>query len=442
VSIAASGTGATSNTKIGLSVATSGANATSGQTTFGAIFSNTSTGTTSVNIALQLAASNGTTNTDLQLAGSGVIKSTPGTILLGNFVNFNATTTTTGAARIDAGGWKFRSDILVGWVASSTDPSGTQDIILRRSAAANLTQGAADVDTAPVAQTRSFQNALAGGTSDVAGADTTYIASRGKGAGAAGKFIWQLGSPTTSGTVVHTPFSVLTLATVASGAVGLTVTANAAGGGVSLLSTGGAVSLTLTSGASAAGVTLEATGGGTNESLILKPKGAGLTKFSASKIGIGEVSGFAGIWLDSTAVGAPIASNYAILGDGTGNPLFNGPTGFQFRIANSQILLGAASSLTLGNAINLIFGTTTGTQIGTAAAQKIGHWGVTPIVQPAGANQAALTDSTTGTAGFTLSDVGAVFSQATINNNFASLARLVDNMRTALVNGGFMKGAA
>lgn len=28
------------------------------------------------------------------------------------------------------------------------------------------------------------------------------------------------------------------------------------------------------------------------------------------------------------------------------------------------------------------------------------------------------------------------------NNNFASLARLVDNIRTALVNSGIMKGAA
>lgn len=87
-------------------------------------------------------------------------------------------------------------------------------------------------------------------------------------------------------------------------------------------------------------------------------------------------------------------------------------------------------------------GTTTGYQLGSAASDKLAFWGKTPIVQPSGANQGALTDSTTGTAGFTLSDVGIVFSQAAINSNFASLARLVDNIRTALVNTGVFKGAA
>jgi hypothetical protein len=36
------------------------------------------------------------------------------------------------------------------------------------------------------------------------------------------------------------------------------------------------------------------------------------------------------------------------------------------------------------------------------AAQKMGFWGATPVVQPSGASQAALTDSTTGTASTTL----------------------------------------
>ena len=97
---------------------------------------------------------------------------------------------------------------------------------------------------------------------------------------------------------------------------------------------------------------------------------------------------------------------------------------------------------TYADAIDLVFNTTTGTKIGTAVTQKIGFWNVTPVVQPAGANQAAITDSTGGTAGFTLVDVGAVPTQANINNNFASLNRQVDAIRTALVASGVIYGAA
>lgn len=99
-------------------------------------------------------------------------------------------------------------------------------------------------------------------------------------------------------------------------------------------------------------------------------------------------------------------------------------------------------SLTMADAKNIILNATTGTKIGTATSQKLGFWNATPVIQPAGANQAAITDSTGGTASFTLVDVGAVFSQANINNNFASLSRQVDAFRTALVNAGIIKGAA
>ena len=92
----------------------------------------------------------------------------------------------------------------------------------------------------------------------------------------------------------------------------------------------------------------------------------------------------------------------------------------------------------MADTINMVLNTTTGTKIGTATNQKLGFWNATPIIQPASANQAAITDSTTGTAGFTLVDVGI----ANINNNFASLNRQVDAFRTALVNAGIIKGAA
>lgn len=99
-------------------------------------------------------------------------------------------------------------------------------------------------------------------------------------------------------------------------------------------------------------------------------------------------------------------------------------------------------AITLGEAKDVAVGTSTGTKIGTSASQKIGFWNATPVVQPSGANQAALTDSTTGTAGATLVAAGGSYTAANINNNFATLNRLVAEIRTALVNTGIMKGAA
>ena len=71
---------------------------------------------------------------------------------------------------------------------------------------------------------------------------------------------------------------------------------------------------------------------------------------------------------------------------------------------------------------------------------KIGLYGVTPVVRASAYTQtystavrtvpAALTDSTTGTPGTTLNDVGAAFSRSTLNNNFATLnARLLEAMK-------------
>lgn len=48
----------------------------------------------------------------------------------------------------------------------------------------------------------------------------------------------------------------------------------------------------------------------------------------------------------------------------------------------------------------------------------------------------ALTDSTTGTADNTVADVGASFSQATLNNNFADLIAKINAINTAIKNAG------
>lgn len=51
---------------------------------------------------------------------------------------------------------------------------------------------------------------------------------------------------------------------------------------------------------------------------------------------------------------------------------------------------------------------------------------------------ASLTDSTTGTANDTLTDVGGAFSQATLNNNFADLAAKVNAILAALRGAGIV----
>jgi len=118
--------------------------------------------------------------------------------------------------------------------------------------------------------------------------------------------------------------------------------------------------------------------------------------------------------------------------------------------------------------MNFSFDTTTGTKFGTATGQKIGFWNATPIIQPAAAGQAtvsqtqtSLTDSTGGTPTTTLAAItaGASYAQADMTatkNAIASLAAelalvktdhanaltLLLAIRTALVNSGLIKGSA
>jgi hypothetical protein len=101
-----------------------------------------------------------------------------------------------------------------------------------------------------------------------------------------------------------------------------------------------------------------------------------------------------------------------------------------------------SGNLSIVNGGNVVLATTTGTKIGTATTQKLSFWNATPIIQPASANQAVLTDSTTGTASTTISNVGASFSQTTLNNNFASVVRLLNQLRNDLVAAGLIKGSA
>ena len=98
-----------------------------------------------------------------------------------------------------------------------------------------------------------------------------------------------------------------------------------------------------------------------------------------------------------------------------------------------------------------------GLVLGSASTSKFGAFGVTPVVQPAAANQAALGAMTTigantGTAGAVLSLIGNtadVDQSAALMNDLLALQEdvnaigvLLTQIRTALVNVGIMKGAA
>lgn len=103
-------------------------------------------------------------------------------------------------------------------------------------------------------------------------------------------------------------------------------------------------------------------------------------------------------------------------------------------IASGSITFGGG--LTLADPGDIVLGTTTGSKLGTSTTQKLGFYNATPVIQRA--DMSALIDSTTGTPGLTLGDVGVVFSQSAINNNFSSVLTQINNVRTALRDLGLM----
>lgn len=88
---------------------------------------------------------------------------------------------------------------------------------------------------------------------------------------------------------------------------------------------------------------------------------------------------------------------------------------------------------TLAEGVDWALGTATGSMIGTAAAQKLGFHGATPVVQRAGAAQAAVvTTAATQTSPYGFA------TQAQAD----AIVALVNEIRAALVAKGLIKGAA
>ncbi len=141
-----SGTAASSNTQTALNIATSGANGTSTQTTYGAQIANTHSGTSSTNIGLFVSASGGTNNyAAIFNAGNvGIGTSTPSATLSILSANTTGTTTSSGMSLAV-------NSLTTGtgmYVASSSLTSGKLvDIQVSTTLAASNTQTALNVAT-------------------------------------------------------------------------------------------------------------------------------------------------------------------------------------------------------------------------------------------------------------------------------------------------------
>ncbi len=77
------------------------------------------------------------------------------------------------------------------------------------------------------------------------------------------------------------------------------------------------------------------------------------------------------------------------------------------------------------------------TEFKHATSATLGFYGTTPTTQQA--DISALTDSTTGSANNTVTDVGGSFNQATLNNNFADLIDQINLLRSLLRAYGLMQ---
>jgi hypothetical protein len=160
----------------------------------------------------------------------------------------------------------------------------------------------------------------------------------------------------------------------------------------------------------------------TKPQVLIEPTGTTSTAWSTSGTGLGvnAVSAFAGQLLDLQ---------------------INGTSEWNF----SGTVFG------IGEANDIAVGTTTGTKIGTAAAQKLGFFGVTPVVQ-----QTELTDELTtithtapGTADFAIQNLVAATGYGfvtedegnTVLSVIANLQARVNELETKLVALGFLADA-
>lgn len=240
-------------------------------------------------------------------------------------------------ATTTASGWYAQLDgdttprVRVGLNASDTASvafgpgNATRDLFLERAGAAMLRFGTADA-AAPVAQTFTFQNVLAG-TTNTAGVNTTLMASAGTGTGLGGSFVFQVAAAGTTGSTQNPFATALTIdstklatfpgtiiigagAAITSSGPGGTLGSNAFNSTAYLPLTGGTISgaLTLSSALTYGGVTLANSVTGTGSMVLsIAPTFTGTTTVSSltasSNITVGGAQQFR--WSGSTIQTAP-----------------------------------------------------------------------------------------------------------------------------------------
>lgn len=84
-----------------------------------------------------------------------------------------------------------------------------------------------------------------------------------------------------------------------------------------------------------------------------------------------------------------------------------------------------------------------GMAIGQSSTDLVGFWGATPIAQPSGAAQAAVTDGSTGTAAPTngIAPLTGTYNSTLLINAIATLAAQGNAIRNALVSVGIIAGS-
>ena len=84
-----------------------------------------------------------------------------------------------------------------------------------------------------------------------------------------------------------------------------------------------------------------------------------------------------------------------------------------------------------------------GFRIGQASTDYVGFYGKTPIVQPSGAAQAAITDSSGGTANSAtgVATITGTYNSTILANAFATVIAQQNAIRLALVNLGVIAGS-
>lgn len=128
-------------------------------------------------------------------------------------------------------------------------------------------------------------------------------------------------------------------------------------------------------------------------------------------------------------------TQYALVQNNAGATLLNGVGGIYFSISNVTQMTLASGQITLADAVNITADIATGTKIGTGTDQKLGFWNKTPIIQPASANQAALSLDVDVTGADTVD-------KTALNSDLSAIQTLVNQLRSDLVAAGLIKGAA